>query len=99
MAEYVVTAACVVAKTDSETGEGYYYRDAILPAGVPAAEKKRLVEAGLIKVADEEPAATDPEAEAEAAKADAEAKGKADAEAAEAAKAAAAKRPTRGTGA
>lgn len=91
MADYVVTAACVVAKTNSETGEGYYYRDAILPAGVPGAEKKRLVEAGLVKVADEEPAATDPEAEAQAAKADAEA--------AEAAKATAAKRSTRGTGA
>lgn len=91
MADYIVTAACVVAKTDSETGEGYYYRDAILPAGVPAAEKKRLVEAGLVKIADEEPteepAATDPEAEA-----------KATAEA-EAAKATAAKRSPRGTGA
>lgn len=55
MAEnYVVTAACVVAKTRSETGEGYYYRDAVLPAGVPVAEKKRLVEAGLVKVVDVE---------------------------------------------
>lgn len=55
MADYVVTAACVVAKTNSETGEGYYYRDAILPAGVPAAEKKRLAEAGLVKVVEDEP--------------------------------------------
>ena len=27
----VVTAAAVVAKTDSETGEGYFYRDSVLP--------------------------------------------------------------------
>ncbi len=62
MASYVVAAACVVAKTNSETGEGYYYRHAILPAGVPQEEKDRLVAAGLVEVvveveapADEEP--------------------------------------------
>lgn len=54
MAAYVVKAACVVAKTNSETGEGYYYRDAILPAGVPQAEKDRLVEAGLVKIVGDE---------------------------------------------
>lgn len=47
--DFVVTAACVVAKTSSDTGEGYFYKDAVLPAGVPAAEKRRLVEAGLVK--------------------------------------------------
>lgn len=53
--QYVVVAACVVAKTNSDTGEGYYYRDAILPAGVPAAEKQRLVDAGLVKAVEDEP--------------------------------------------
>lgn len=56
-AQYVVVAACVVAKTNSDTGEGYYYRDAILPSGVPVAEKQRLVDAGLVKaIEDEAPA-------------------------------------------
>lgn len=54
MATHVVVAACVVAKTNSDTGEGYYYRDAILPAGVPVAEKQRLVDAGLVKVVEDE---------------------------------------------
>ena len=52
--QYLVTAACVVAKTSSETGEGYFYRDAVLPAGVPVAEKERLVAAGLVTVVEVE---------------------------------------------
>ena len=56
MATYVVTAACVVAKNGSEGGESYFYRDAVLPAGVPSAEKKRLAEAGLVEVVEDEPA-------------------------------------------
>lgn len=65
---YVVTAACVVAKTNSDTGEGYYYRDAILPDGVPAAEKKRLAEAGLVKLVEDEPADSEPAKTTAAAK-------------------------------
>lgn len=55
MTNYVVTAACVVAKVKSDNGEGYFYRNAILPDGVPAAEKKRLVEAGLVEAVEDEP--------------------------------------------
>lgn len=54
MADYIVKAACVVAKLASDTGEGYFYRGALLPSGVPAAEKKRLVEAGLVTEVDVE---------------------------------------------
>lgn len=49
MAGYVVTAGGLVAKVSSETGEGYFYRGDILPAGVPAAEVKRLAEMGLVE--------------------------------------------------
>lgn len=58
---YRVKAACVVAKVNSETGEGYFYRDAILPDGVPPEEAERLEELGLVEKVDD-PA---PEAEAE----------------------------------
>jgi hypothetical protein len=57
MATYLVTAACVVAKDGSEGGESYIYRGGFLGAGVPAAEKQRLVEAGLVKVVEHEAAA------------------------------------------
>lgn len=46
---YRVTAACVVAKVQSDTGEGYFYRDAVLPDGVSAEECKRLEALGLVE--------------------------------------------------
>ncbi len=49
-ATYVVTSACVVAKLEGDLAEGYFYRGAHLPAGVPLAEKERLVGAGLVEV-------------------------------------------------
>lgn len=54
MSTYVVTAACVVAKDGSEGGESYIYRGGILGAGVPAAEKQRLVDSGLVEIVDDE---------------------------------------------
>lgn len=61
MATYKVTAAAIVAKDGTPYGESYYYRDAILGAGVPQAEKDRLVAAGLVVavVEDEAPAESD----------------------------------------
>lgn len=50
MAQHVVTAAALVAKDGTPYGESYYYRGGILGAGVPAAEKQRLVDAGLVEV-------------------------------------------------
>lgn len=55
-ATYVVTAAAVVAKTSSDTGEGYFYRDSILPKGVLVAECKRLEGLGLVaEIAEAQP--------------------------------------------
>lgn len=46
---YVVKAACIVAKINSETGEGYLYRGMVLPDGVPDEEIERLADMGLIE--------------------------------------------------
>lgn len=55
---YVVTAGGLVAKTASDTGEGYFYRGDTIPAGVPAKEIERLEGLGLIaQVKDDAPAA------------------------------------------
>ncbi|TKV61863.1 hypothetical protein FDO65_10085 [Nakamurella flava] len=48
--DYVVTAPVVVARDGTPYGESYYYRGAVLPAGVPAEEKERLAAAELVKV-------------------------------------------------
>ena len=46
---WVVTAPVVVAREASESGLGYFYRKAILPAGVGKAELARLASMGLIE--------------------------------------------------
>jgi tetraacyldisaccharide-1-P 4'-kinase len=92
---HIVTATLIVAKFGDT--ERYFEKGATLPAGVSAAERKRLVGAGLVTVVEEAPKA-DPDAEqaaAEAAaKAAAEAEAKAAAEAEAKAKATAAAKTT-----
>lgn len=84
---HIVTATLIVAKTGDT--EQYFEKGAVLPAGVSAQERKRLVEAGVVALVKESPRADPAEAEAKAA-AEAEAKAAAEAEA----KAAAAARTT-----
>lgn len=81
---HIVTATLIVAKTGDT--EQYFEKGTVLPGGVSAQERKRLVEAGVVALVKEVP---DPEraAAAEAAvKAAAEAKAEADAKAAAEAK-------------
>jgi hypothetical protein len=51
---HIVTATLIVAKTGKS--EQYFDKGAILPAGVSAEERKRLVAAGLVKFQKDEPA-------------------------------------------
>jgi hypothetical protein len=55
MGDYVVVAGGLVARMESETGEGYLYKGDRVPDGVPADEIERL--AGLGLIATEEDAA------------------------------------------
>jgi hypothetical protein len=88
---HIVTATLIVAKV--EDTERYFEKGAVLPEGVSAKERKRLVEAGVIAPVEESPK-TDPDLGADAAKAAAEADAKAKAAAEAEAKAAAAAKTT-----
>ncbi len=46
---WVVTAAAVVAKYPSESGEGYFYHGDLLPNSVTAGEIERLSSMGMIE--------------------------------------------------
>lgn len=77
---HIVTATLIVAKTGNT--EQYFEKGAILPQGVSATERKRLVAVGLVKYEKDAPATTQA-ANADAEKAAAE-KAAAEAKAAEA---------------
>lgn len=83
MADFKVTAGAVVVPVNGS--ERYLYRGALLPDGVKAEDRKRLVDVGLVEeVKSPTKTAAQKKAEADAAakaKADAEAKAKAEAEA------------------